>query len=265
MASTADLDRLTQDLQVRGYAIIADRIPRSRADAMAERLRELMRRDPDHAAKPFQNLHGVFNALDGQEDVDLFSPLCDDPVVSALAHRAVGDEFQMSASGALWLKPRSGGAGAGWHADVPTGWFARNQRPRVALTFAINCLWMITDFTVANGATRIVPFSHQAPCEPSQYQRGDYEGAVSAVAPAGSCLVMDNAMWHCAGSNSCDQDRIGLSIPFFPSWLDGGNVGWPPIPRRIHEMLPASVQRLHRHVAEDAAAQSGERQLQHAR
>jgi ectoine hydroxylase-related dioxygenase (phytanoyl-CoA dioxygenase family) len=265
MSADADLDRLKQDLDVRGYAIVRDRIPRERAEAMAERLRELMHRVPDHAARPFQNLHGVFNALDGAEDVELFAPLCDDPVVMALARHALGEGFQMSASGALWLKPGCGAAGAGWHADVPTGWFSQNQRPRVPLTMAINCLWMITDFTFENGATRVVPFSHHAPYEPRHYPRDDYEYAVSAEATAGSCLVMNNAMWHRAGVNSSDRDRIGLSNPYFPQWLDGGNVGWPAIPRRIHDLLPESVRRLHRHVVEDAPAREPAREPAYSR
>jgi ectoine hydroxylase-related dioxygenase (phytanoyl-CoA dioxygenase family) len=254
MSENADLERLKQDLDVRGYAIVRDRIPRARADAMAERLRELMRRMPDSEHRGFQNLHGVLNAVDGAEDVELFSPLCDDPVVLALARHALGDGFQMSATGALWLKAGSGACGAGWHADVPTDWFARNQRPRVQLTMAINCLWMVTDFSAANGATRVVPFSHHAPFEPRQYPRADYEYAVSAEGSAGSCVVLNNALWHCAGANTSDRDRIGLSVPYFPQWLDGSNVGWPAIPRRIHKLLPESVRRLHRHVVEDSPA-----------
>jgi ectoine hydroxylase-related dioxygenase (phytanoyl-CoA dioxygenase family) len=260
MTDPAEIDRHKRELDVQGYTIVRERIPRPRADAMAERLRELMCRDTDHGKKPCQNLHGVFNALDGAEDAELFSPLCDDPVVLALAQHAVGDGFQISATGALWLKPGTGESGAGWHADVPTGWFRHNKRPRVQLTFAINCFWMMTDFTYANGATRVVPFSHHAPYEPGDLPRGHYDSEVSAEGPAGSCLVMNNAMWHRAGANTSDRDRIGVSVPYFPQWLDGSNVGWPAIPRRIFNVLPQSVQRLHKHVTEDAAALS-EREL----
>jgi ectoine hydroxylase-related dioxygenase (phytanoyl-CoA dioxygenase family) len=240
-----DLELLKHRLEVYGYALIPELIPRADAARMSARLIELMRRDPTHAERPYQNLHGVFNALETDDDLALFTRLVDHPVALALAEHQLGRQFQMSVSGALWLKPHAGSAGFGWHADVPMGWFAANRKPRVDLCFAINCLWMLTDFTTANGATRIMPFSHRSHHEPQRLKDADFSAAVTAEAPAGSCLVFDNALWHSAGANTSDEDRVGLSNPYFPSWLDGCNVGWTPIERRIWERLPPHVQRLH--------------------
>jgi len=249
-----NIEQLKQNLDVYGYVIVPNLLPRDHADRMAQRLKELMLRDPEHKKKPLQNLHGVFNALETPADFELLVPLLDNPVVLALAEHMVGKDFQMSCTGALWLKARAGASGFDWHADVPLGWFAANKKPMVDLCFAINCLWMLTDFTKENGATKIVPFSHRSMTEPSQVKNPDYSSAISAEAPAGSALVFNNAMWHAAGSNDSDQDRIGCSNPYFPSWLDGGNVGWQPVTRKAYKMFPPHVQKMHKHVLDDSTA-----------
>ncbi len=249
-----DLEKLKRDLDIFGYVVVPNLIPREKAGRMSQRLMELMRRDPEHEQKPLQNLHGVFNALETSADFELFVPLLDNPVALALAEYKLGMNFQMSISGALWLKPHAGSAGFGWHADVPMGWFGANKKPRVDLCFAINCLWMLTDFTQANGATRVLPFSHRSQSDPGQLGEADYANAVSAEGTAGSCLIFDNALWHAAGSNTSDQHRLGVSNPYFPIWLDGGNVGWTPVTRKTYAQLPPHVQKMHLHVLDDAAS-----------
>ena len=50
------------------------------------------------------------------------------------------------------------------------------------------CMWAITDFTEANGATRLLPGSHHASSAPD-YAR-EYEGMLPAIMSAGSVLVI---------------------------------------------------------------------------
>jgi ectoine hydroxylase-related dioxygenase (phytanoyl-CoA dioxygenase family) len=250
-----DLARMHEDLAVRGYTIIPEAMPRAQAERMGARLVELMARDPEYARKHYFNLHGIFDGVHDREDVELFVPLMDNPVVMALAQRAVGDDFQMSTVGGMRLSPRSRG-GYAWHVDVPLGWFAANGRPFPDFTMAITALWMLSDFSQENGATRVVPYSHRTRSspvdvrlDPDGYGRMEHE--VSAEGPAGSCLVFDNAIWHCAGDNQSDRMRLHVTIPYYPLFLDGGNLNWGPVPRRIWQMFPPHVQRMHRHVAED--------------
>lgn len=248
-----DMEKLKQDVEVYGYVIIPDLIPRDQCERMSARLKELMLREPGHEKKKLQNLHGVFNALETKEDFELFVHLLDNPVVLELVEHMVGQNYQMSCTGALWLKPRAGASGFGWHADVPMNWFPANKKPMVNLCFAVNCLWMLTDFTEANGATKVIPFSHKSLTEPGSVKNPDFSSAISAEGTAGSCVFFNNALWHAAGSNDTDQDRIGVSNPYFPVWLDGGNVGWQPVTRKAYQMFPAHVQKMHMHVLEDSA------------
>ena len=79
-----DLEKLKRDLDIFGYVVVPNLIPGEKAGRMAQRLMELMRRDPEHEQKPLQNLHGVFNALETAADFELFVPMLDNPVVAGL-------------------------------------------------------------------------------------------------------------------------------------------------------------------------------------
>src|ERR1043165_5150358 len=90
---TINMEQLKQDVEVYGYAIIPDLIPRDKCERMSARLKELMEREPGHEKKKLQNLHGVFNALETKEDFELFVPLLDNPVVLELVEHMVGQNY----------------------------------------------------------------------------------------------------------------------------------------------------------------------------
>ena len=73
--------------------------------------------------------------------------------------------------------------------------------------FATNiiALWMIDDFTIENGATRIVPGSHTRPFFPENGK--SYTDEISITAPAGSVLLYNGALWHGGGPKQSDKDR----------------------------------------------------------
>jgi ectoine hydroxylase-related dioxygenase (phytanoyl-CoA dioxygenase family) len=254
-ALPANLDELKEQLDVFGYVVVPNLIPRERAEKMTVRLMDLMRRSGE-SEKVRPNLHGVFNALETTEDIELFSSLIDHPVLMVLVEHMVGARFQTSCSGALWIKP--GCAPMGWHADVPMPWFGANNKPVPDLCFCANSIWMLTDFTKENGATRIVPMSHLARRQPCGGKKGadgqfEFNNEVVAEGAAGSLLLFNAWAWHTNGANTTrDQHRMGLSTPFYPIWLDGGNVGWTPVKRAVYEKLPPTVKRMHKHVAEDS-------------
>jgi hypothetical protein len=73
--------------------------------------------------------------------------------------------------------------------------------------FATNiiALWMIDDFKVENGATRIVPNSHTKPFFPENGKT--YSEEISITAPAGSVLLYNGSLWHGGGPKQSDEDR----------------------------------------------------------
>lgn len=77
------------------------------------------------------------------------------------------------------------------------------------LAFGGECGWAVDDFTVENGATRVVPGSIHAGRGPEWGQ--DYPEAIALTCPAGSIFVMDGWVWHQTGPNTTQNvRRIGM-------------------------------------------------------
>lgn len=79
----------------------------------------------------------------------------------------------------------------------------------------MNGMWAITDFTEANGATRVIPGSHTYPVD----RRVTADETVPAEMPKGSLLLYTGSLYHGGGPNSTDEWRRGLSLQHALGWL----------------------------------------------
>jgi len=79
----------------------------------------------------------------------------------------------------------------------------------------LNTIWAMTDFTVANGATQVVPGSNQWP----EGRDALPEEIAYAEMPRGSALIYSGSVIHGGGANVADHDRIGLNITYALGWL----------------------------------------------
>lgn len=82
---------------------------------------------------------------------------------------------------------------------------------------SINILFTIDDFTKENGGTLVVPGTHQKIEQPStEYLENN---AVAVECPAGSMIVFDSTLWHCAGKNISGKDRLAINHMFTRSYF----------------------------------------------
>jgi len=82
---------------------------------------------------------------------------------------------------------------------------------------SINTFFAIDEFTVENGGTILAPGTHQARTSPSQEYLSSV--AVAAECPPGSMIVFDSTLWHAAGRNLSDRDRIAINQQFTRSYI----------------------------------------------
>lgn len=82
---------------------------------------------------------------------------------------------------------------------------------------SINTLIAIDEFTADNGATVVVPGTHQASSAPSE-ERLERD-AVPAECEAGSMIVFDSTLWHAAGKNATAHDRCAVNQQFTRSYF----------------------------------------------
>ncbi|MDZ7734243.1 MAG: phytanoyl-CoA dioxygenase family protein [Acidimicrobiia bacterium] len=97
------------------------------------------------------------------------------------------------------------------HADDQLIPLAKPHAPTVC-----NTMWALTDFTEANGATRIVPGSHRWDHDP-EYGR-EYD-SIPAEMNAGDVLVWHGSLWHGGGGNHTEDRRVGIAMNYCAGYI----------------------------------------------
>ncbi len=103
-----------------------------------------------------------------------------------------------------------------------------------------NTIWAATDFTEANGATRVVPGSHLAE-DKLRFELADTE---PAEMERGSALLYVGSLYHGGGPNQSDTDRVGVNITYSVGWLRQEENQFLTVPPEIARELPERLQRL---------------------
>ena len=88
--------------------------------------------------------------------------------------------------------------------------------PKPHVPTVCNTMWALTDFTEANGATRLVPGSHLLDHSPDY--GAEYE-SIAAEMPKGSVLVWVGSLWHGGGANTTDERRVGIAMNYCAGWI----------------------------------------------
>ena len=112
-------------------------------------------------------------------------------------------------------------------------------KPHVATV--CNTMWAITDFTDANGATRLVPGSHRADRSPTY---GEAYETVPAEMPRGSVLVWHGSLWHGGGANRTDVRRVGVAMNYCAGWIRQQENQQLGIPREVARRFGPTLRRL---------------------
>jgi ectoine hydroxylase-related dioxygenase (phytanoyl-CoA dioxygenase family) len=82
---------------------------------------------------------------------------------------------------------------------------------------SVNVFFSIDDFTSVNGATWVIPGTHQRAIPPADETRD--ANAVCVECPAGSMIVFDSTLWHAAGRNVSGGDRLAINHQFTRSFF----------------------------------------------
>ncbi|HVN84657.1 MAG TPA: phytanoyl-CoA dioxygenase family protein [Candidatus Binatia bacterium] len=103
-----------------------------------------------------------------------------------------------------------------------------------------NTLWAMTDFTAANGATRLIPGSHRF----ADRLEFGHDACEAAEMPAGSVLFYTGALYHGGGANTSNEARIGVNITYAVSWLRQEENQYLAVPADIARTLPEPLLRV---------------------
>lgn len=216
-----------------GYTIIQDAIEAELVDELLDRLTRL---EHDLAVVPADNdFEGrqttrVYNLLVHGE---AFERVPVHPNVLPVVEGVLDDGCLLSSLSSIAIG--SGESPQPIHADDQLIPIPKPHPPTVC-----NTMWALTDFTEANGATRVVPGSHRM--DNPDYG-GDYETVVAEM-DCGSVLVWHGSLWHGGGGNTTTEWRIGLACNYCAGYIRQQENQQLGIPREIVQRFDDRLQRL---------------------
>jgi ectoine hydroxylase-related dioxygenase (phytanoyl-CoA dioxygenase family) len=103
-----------------------------------------------------------------------------------------------------------------------------------------NTIWAMTDFTAANGATRVIPGSNHFE-DRLQFGESDTD---PAEMEQGSVLFYTGSLYHGGGANRSDAVRCGVNITYNVAWLRQEENQYLAVPHDIARTLPVDLLRL---------------------
>ena len=106
--------------------------------------------------------------------------------------------------------------------------------------YQLSAMWALDDFTLENGATRVVLGSHGLEKNPTI----DEADVVQAVMSKGSVLFYHGSTIHGGGANKSDATRCGANITYNLAWLRQEENQYLSVPPEIARELPDDLLRL---------------------
>ncbi len=159
------------------------------------------------------------------------------PLVMSVVEQVLGcdgAQFQLHLTQAITIGP--GGPAQELHRDH---WCFNFHKFPVGLDVEVSTIWALNDFTIENGATRVVPSSHRT--EGMPYTNAD---TVQAVMPRGSIVMYLGSTVHGGGENRSDVARTGINVDYSLAWLRQEENQYLSVPLEVAATLPEPVQRL---------------------
>jgi ectoine hydroxylase-related dioxygenase (phytanoyl-CoA dioxygenase family) len=198
-----------EEIAEQGYTILEGVFDADRADALVADLGRLER---ELGTVPARNsFEGdrtlrVYNLL---AHGSLWEELAVDPGVLPVVEGVLDPGCLMSSLSSIRILPDE--TAQPIHADDQVIPLDKPHAPTVC-----NTMWALTDFTEANGATRIIPGSHLRDHSP---EYGAPYDSIAAEMGRGSVLVWHGSLWHGGGANGTGRDRIGIAANYCAGFI----------------------------------------------
>src|SRR3954453_14569510 len=207
--SCMELELHVKEVAEQGYTIVEDAIEPELVDALNDSLDRLER---------FFDVRPSPNSFEGHKTLRLYNLLAFDdvwqrvpvhPSVLSVVDRVLDPGCLISSLSSIDILPSESVQPI--HADDQLIPLPKPHPPTVC-----NSMWALTDFTGANGATRVIPGSHLRDHSPDYGKPYD---SVAAEMPKGSVLIWHGSLWHGGGANDTGERRIGIAMNYCAGYI----------------------------------------------
>jgi ectoine hydroxylase-related dioxygenase (phytanoyl-CoA dioxygenase family) len=229
-ASTVTVDEVVDALDGDGYCIVEGMLSADGVASAKASLRQVLDYLPggrnDFEGFRTKRVYALF------AKTRAFDQAAIDPLLLGVLDRVLG-HYQLSAPTGIQIGPGEKAQVLHYDASV-------YPLPRDFSDVVVNTMWALDDFTVVNGATRIIPGSHRWVDRRPELD----DEVVDAVMPAGSVIFYGGKVFHGGGTNSTANPRLGVILEYVSAWLRPQETHLLAVPRVVAAELPERLQEL---------------------
>jgi ectoine hydroxylase-related dioxygenase (phytanoyl-CoA dioxygenase family) len=174
-------------------------------DEIRARVEQLWDEEGENAGAEFRKEPGARRLANLVDKGEVFERVVTDPRVLDAVRHVLGDDFKLSSLNARSTDP--------WSPDCQPLHCDAGAVADESGFSVCNTIWLLDDFTAANGATRIVPGSQNWRRQPQQElvdPQAPHPEEVLVLGNAGTVVVMNTHAWHGGTANRTGQPRRAL-------------------------------------------------------
>lgn len=194
-----------QQLDEQGYVVLPGLMDDEFLAAARQRVDELYEQEGDEAGSEFKQEPKSKRLANVVNKGEIFLRVINSPeVLECMAH-VLGSNFKLSS-----LNVRSADPHSDWvqplHIDG-------GDLPDAKGYSVCNSIWVLDDFTVENGATRLIPGSHrwnQRPSDVLTNLTAPHPQEILMTGRAGTVIVMNSHLWHGGTANCTSRPRRAM-------------------------------------------------------
>lgn len=200
-----------KQLDEQGYLIFKNLLPPEKVDATLARLEELWATEGDHAGEENYIEVGVRRLANLANKGEIFRELYAHAQILEVVEAVMGPEVRAAMVNARDVPPHTG-VRMPFHMDSDKG-RVRDEKGYSAAT----AIWMLDEFSVANGATAFVPGTHllgKSPKEILTDLSAPHPHEIVIEGQPGDVLVFNGHCWHAGRPNDTDGHRRAILIHY---------------------------------------------------
>ena len=209
MSKTSDQQR---QLEEEGFLVLPDLMPAPFLVQLREAVDARYEIEGDQAGAEFKQEPGCRRLANLVNKGGVFRELIQFPRVLEWVALVLGDRFKLSSLNARRVEPGCRQAQP-LHADMAA-------LPDENGSWVCNTIWLLDDFTVENGAPRVIPGTHRSGKLPGAFIEdlaAPHPREVAITGGAGSVIVMDSHAWHGGTPNLTARPRTAVHA-FYARW-----------------------------------------------
>lgn len=191
-------------LDVRGFLPLEGVLSEGQVRTLRSRFDELVESEGGKAGAEVHQEEGTHRLANLVDKGEMFEVCISHPKVLAGVRHVLGTEFRLSSLNGRAALPGLGlqALHADWREGVEPGDY-----------YVCNSIWLLSNFTEKNGATRVVPGSNRSRQHPKDVlddPKAPHPDEHILTGRAGTVVVFNAHTWHGGTLNRTDQPRYGL-------------------------------------------------------